>query len=267
MTKLKRNWCMLTWSIVFIMTSTLANAEDLYLIRFLSGKEVVFELTPNQARIVDKAEGKVLMEIPAQTKLGLAPHIEGPYVGLGNAKWIKGEELAVPLLGEEEHSRYQLLSNGTVYDKAGDQVLILSCQGSIKTFAIRESIGRLVIVNREVTRYFHDGNGKVIGAAFSGEDELTFVQFTGEVTTRIPLKSIGFQLLDIEGSTVIPVIHSAYSTNWSNPLNWFRSLAGHPRQTQRVFVSIFDLSGLQIDSRQIAELERPEEFKLYKIVR
>lgn len=264
---LQRSCCLLTWTIMCSMISAPVMAEDLYLVRFLSGKEVIFALTPDQVKIVTGFEWKELREITAQAKQVVKVHVEAPYVGIGTVRWIdlKQRLLSSPIEGEQ--LRFELLSNGTVYDRSRDKILVLSCPGTIKAFAIREAMQRLVVLNREVTRYFHDREGNIIGAAFSGEDELTLVGFTGEVVRKLPLQSIGAHLLDIDNSTAIPVIHSVYSTNWLNPLNWFRSFAGHPKQSQRIVISIFDLSGVRIDSLQLAEVEPAQEFSLFKIIR
>jgi len=243
-------------------------AADLYLVRFSGGKEVVFELTSRHARLVTDAKWEEVKEVPLQTERALLENFKTPYVGIGTAQWIPLKEPTSSPPREAKSPRFELLVNGTVYDRFESRVLVLTCQGTITafTFTLRESLQELVVLNKEVTRYFHNSEGKIMGAGFTGDYELTFIQFTGEVVRRVPIEGMGL-FLDREDTTLIPLVQDVSSNHWVNPLNWLRTLAGHPKQSQRVTVSIFDSSGVQIDSLHLTDAQDPEQFSVFKITR
>jgi hypothetical protein len=249
-----------------MISSVPVMAEDLYLVRFSGGKEVVFELTSRHVRLVKDAKWKEVGEVPLQKEHALLKNFETPVVEIGTARWFTLKEPTSSLSRETKPLRFELLPNGTVYDRSESRVLVLSCQGTIKAFTLRESMQELVVLNREVTDYYHNPGGKFIGAAF-GDDELTFIQFTGEVVRRVPIEGLGILFLDGEDTSLITLVQSVYSTHWINPLNWLRTLAGHPKQSQRVTVSIFDSSGVQIDSLHLTDAQDPEQFTVFKIIR
>lgn len=244
-------------------------AADLYLVRFSGGKEVVFELTSRHARLVKDAKWKEVKEVPRQTEHALLGKLENDYVGVGTARWITLKEPIPSLPHEAKSPRFELLVNGTIYDRSESRVLVLSCQGTIQafTFTLRESLQELVVSNREVTEYYHNPGGKIMGAGFTGDYELTFIQFAGEVVRRVPIEGGHVLFLDREDTTLIPLVQDVSSNHWVNPLNWLRTLAGHPKQSQRVTVSIFDSSGVQIDSLHLTDAQDPEQFTVFKIIR
>ena len=257
---------MLASFIFCMMASVPVMAEELYLVRFSSGKEVVFELTSRHARLVTNAKWEEVREVPRQAEYPLFENFETPYPGVGTARWIALKELAFSPPRDTKSPRFELLSNRTVYDRSESRVLVLSCQGTIKAFTLREAQQELVVINRELTSYFHNPEGKIVGC-FYGDEELTFIRFTGEVVRRVPIEGVGKLFLDREDTTLIALIHSVYMTHWVNPLNWLRTIAGHPKQTASVTVSLFDSSGVQIDSLHLTESQNPEEFTVFKVIR
>jgi hypothetical protein len=256
------------------MASAPVMAEDLYLVRFSGGKEVAFELTSRHARLVMDVKWEELKEVPAQTEHTLSENFNIPdadrFVGVGNARWFKLEEFSsapsIPPPNETKLPRFELLRGGFVYDRTENRVLVLSCQGTIDAVTFLESMEELAVVNREVTGYLIP-KGKIVGAFFSGHHELTFIRLTGEVVKRVPLEGLGTLFLDREDPTLIPLVVKESKTHWINPLNWLRTIAGHPKQTQRVTVSIFDSSGALIDSLHLTEDQDAEQFSVFKIIR
>ena len=101
MTGLKRKCCVVAWANVFLMTSFPAKAEDLYVVRFPNGEQVVFELTSHRVRLVTDAEGKELGKILPQTTQAVEAHVETPFTGIGNARWVELKDRMAAFLKEE----------------------------------------------------------------------------------------------------------------------------------------------------------------------
>jgi hypothetical protein len=179
--------CVLSSFIFCMMASVPVMAADLYLVRLSSGKEVVFELTSRQARLVKDAKWKEVTEIPRQSEYPLLGNYRTPDVENGTARWIPLKELTSSPPSETKSHRFELLADGTVYDRSESRVLVLSCESKITAFTLREAQQELVVLNKQVTEDY----------------ELTFIRFTGEVVKRVPIKGMGVGTLFLDGEDTL----------------------------------------------------------------